>query len=85
MKFATLQSPGKRDGVLCLVSKDLKQAIYTSPIAQILQEVLDNWATLEAPLKEMAEKLEKGASERIFPFDLKIKGGRFSYIIAELN
>lgn len=72
MKLATLYSPHSRDGVLCLVSRDLNWAVYTSPIAQTLQEALEKWDKVEAQLREQAELLEKRLLKHAFQLDLKL-------------
>ncbi len=58
MKLATLSAPHTRDGILCVVSRDLKWAVYASPIAQPLQEALEKWQKVEKPLSELAQQLE---------------------------
>ncbi|WP_102796504.1 fumarylacetoacetate hydrolase family protein [Bowmanella denitrificans] len=58
MKLASLKSG--RDGKLVLVSKDLSRMLSVSDIAPTLQFALDNWAELEAPLRERYQALEQG-------------------------
>lgn len=58
MKLASLRSG--RDGKLVLVSKDLSRMLSVSDIAPTLQFALDNWAELEAPLRERYQALEQG-------------------------
>lgn len=71
MKLATLKSPQHRDGVLCIVSRDLSKAVFGSPIAQTLQEALDNWELVEKPLREQAQMLEEGKLKHAFELNLK--------------
>lgn len=72
MKLATLKSPHSRDGVLCVVSRDLNWAVYASPIAQTLQEALEKWVKTELPLRELAQQLEEGKLKHAFKLDLEI-------------
>lgn len=71
MKLATIGAPHKKDGILCLVSRDLKWAVYASPVAQTLQEALDNWQQLENPLREIAAQLEEGKLKHAFKLPLQ--------------
>ncbi len=57
MKLATLKN-GTRDGVLVVVSRDLKWCMPVAHIAPTLQTALDHWAEVEARLKDVAENLE---------------------------
>lgn len=70
MKLASLKSPNQRDGILCLVNRELTRAVYASPIVQTLQEALDQWSEVESSLIEESEKLEKGLLKRAFDLDL---------------
>jgi fumarylacetoacetate (FAA) hydrolase len=58
MKLATLEGPG-RDGRLVVVSADLTRAVEVPRIAPTLQAALDDWAALEAALRQVAERLER--------------------------
>lgn len=51
MKFATYKND-TRDGQLMLVSRDLTKTCPVSDIAATMQQALDNWAELEAPLQQ---------------------------------
>ncbi|MCX7115853.1 MAG: fumarylacetoacetate hydrolase family protein [Gammaproteobacteria bacterium] len=70
MKLATLSAPNHRDGILCIVTSDLKRAVYASPIVQTLQQALDQWERVEPLLKAEAEKLENNQLSRAFDLDL---------------
>ena len=59
MKLATLAN-GTRDGRLVVVSRDHARAAPAQAIAATLQDALDRWADVEAPLRERAARLEKG-------------------------
>lgn len=67
MKLVTL-SDGSRDGQLGLVSKDLRRAITATTIAKTLQDALDRWNEVEAPLRVLASELEAGELADAFPF-----------------
>ena len=59
MKLATLNN-GKRDGQLVIVSKDLTSYVPASPIADTLQEAIDEWDTLSPKLQNLYEELNAG-------------------------
>ncbi|OGV26127.1 MAG: 2-keto-4-pentenoate hydratase [Legionellales bacterium RIFCSPHIGHO2_12_FULL_37_14] len=71
MKFATLKSLTNRDGMLCLVDKKLKFAVHASPIAQTLQEALENWSKVAKPLQELATQLEAKELSNAFPINMQ--------------
>jgi len=56
MKLATLKSGG-RDGTLVVVSRDLAHARPVPDIAPTLQQALDRWAEVEAPLRAAYDNL----------------------------
>ncbi len=68
MKFATYKN-AQRDGELMLVSRDLTRAVSAEPVAQTLQQFIDNWDALEAQMQSRYEQLNKGeiASEAFEP------------------
>ncbi|MBL52618.1 MAG: 2-keto-4-pentenoate hydratase [Alteromonadaceae bacterium] len=68
MKFATYKN-AQRDGELMLVSRDLTRAVSAAPVAQTLQQFIDNWEVLEAQMQSRYEQLNKGdiASEAFDP------------------
>ncbi|KQS03771.1 fumarylacetoacetate hydrolase [Sphingomonas sp. Leaf357] len=59
MKLATLDD-GTRDGRLFLVSRDHARAASADGIAATLQEALERWSVVEAPLRARAVALESG-------------------------
>jgi fumarylacetoacetate (FAA) hydrolase len=59
MKLATLPAAG-RDGALAVVSRDGTRAASAAAIATTLQDALDRWAEVEAPLRALADDLEAG-------------------------
>jgi fumarylacetoacetate (FAA) hydrolase len=58
VKLASLRN-GSRDGQLVVVSRDLTRAVVAEDIAATLQAALDNWSASEAPLRRLAEGLER--------------------------
>ncbi len=58
MKLASLK--GGRDGRLVVVSNDLTRSADASAVAPTLQAALDDWATAEPQLREIAATLESG-------------------------
>ena len=62
MKFATYKN-AQRDGELMLVSRDLTRAVSAAPVAQTLQQFIDNWDALEAQMQSRYEKLNNGEIE----------------------
>ncbi|MEC8227180.1 MAG: fumarylacetoacetate hydrolase family protein, partial [Pseudomonadota bacterium] len=62
MKFATYKN-AQRDGELMLVSRDLTRAVSAAPVAQTLQQFIDNWDALEAQMQSRYEKLNSGEIE----------------------
>lgn len=59
MKLATLYN-GSRDGHLVIVSRDHSRAVSADGIAATMQDALDRWSEVEAPLRAVAERLERG-------------------------
>ncbi len=56
MKLATRKN-GSRDGELLVVSQDLSTAVSAAPIANTLQQVLDDWHNLTPSLKTLYNDL----------------------------
>ncbi|MEG3124189.1 fumarylacetoacetate hydrolase family protein [Sphingomonas sp. GB1N7] len=59
MKLATMAN-GTRDGLLVLVSRDHARAVPAKGIATTLQDALERWSEVEAPLRARADALERG-------------------------
>jgi fumarylacetoacetate (FAA) hydrolase len=59
LKLATLDN-GARDGCLAVVSRDHSCAASAEDIAATLQDALDRWSEVEAPLRSLAKRLEGG-------------------------
>lgn len=67
MKLASLNNDTK-DGLLVVVSKDLKTCIDVPELAGTLQSALDHWAEVVRPLEIIYEKLNAGDLQRAQPF-----------------
>ncbi len=67
MKLATLND-GSRDGRLVLVSRDHARAAPAQGIAGTLQQALDHWVDVEAPLRALAAQLEAGELAQALDF-----------------
>ena len=59
MKLATYKNDS-RDGQLMLVSRDLTLTCSAAPVAQTMQQLLDNWDALAEPLNARYQALCKG-------------------------
>ncbi len=68
MKLATLKTVG-RDGVLIVVSHDLKTAVVASAIAPSLQSVLEDWPYKGQKLAHLSATLNAGKAADAFRFD----------------
>jgi fumarylacetoacetate (FAA) hydrolase len=68
MKLATLKTVG-RDGVLVVVSHDLKTAVVASAIAPSLQSVLEDWSHKAPKLAHLSATLNAGKAADAFHFD----------------
>ena len=71
MKLSTLKN-GTRDGMLVVVSRDLKSYVEVHSIAPTLQFALDYWRIKEPILKEIYKKLNDNELEDIKIFDEKL-------------
>ena len=69
MKLATIKD-GSRDGQLAVVSSNLKQAHFASPITHTMQGALDDWAFIEPQLTDLSDALNQGRSR--YPFDFNV-------------
>ena len=68
MKLGTLKD-GTRDGVLVVVSKDLKRAVPADHIAPTLQDALDDWDYCAPQLATLYADLNRAPSPRAFTPD----------------
>lgn len=68
MKLATLKSQN-RDGTLVVVSQDLTKAVAVPEIAPTMQFALENWATCEAALDDVYDRLTDGNIPDALAFD----------------
>src|SRR4249920_787954 len=69
MKLATLRAPPGRDGVLVVVSRDLKAGVVASAIAPSLQSVLEDWPHTAPKLAQLSATLNAGKASDAFRFD----------------
>lgn len=67
MKLATLKD-GSRDGQLIVVSRDLKTAAIADGIADVLQDVLDDWPFYAPQLQSLYDALNQGRARNSFDF-----------------
>lgn len=68
MKLATLKD-GSRDGMLAVVSRDLKTASVADGIAPTLQRALDDWNFIAPQLHDLYTELNQGKARRGFEFN----------------
>jgi len=68
MKLASLKTTG-RDGVLIVVSHDLKRAVVASAIAPTLQSLLEDWQHKAPKLAHLSATLNADKAADAFPFD----------------
>ncbi|MDF7776078.1 fumarylacetoacetate hydrolase family protein [Sphingomonas sp. AOB5] len=68
MKLATLKSDG-RDGRLVVVARDLTRAVSADGIAATMQDALERWSEVEAPLRALFNRLQADEAEGAFDFD----------------
>jgi len=71
MKLASLKTGG-RDGTLVVVSRDLSRCCPVPHIARTLQAALDDWDTLEAPLRQAAAALEADTQADARQFESRV-------------
>ncbi len=67
MKLASLNQG--RDGVLLVVSRDLRHAVKVPQIAATLQAALDDWAIKRPQLQAIYQRLNDGLCEDAFVFE----------------
>ena len=67
MKLASLNQG--RDGVLVVVSRDLRRATKVPAIAATMQAALDHWAVSKPKLEAVYQRLNDGLEQGAFAFD----------------
>jgi len=67
MRLATLREEG-RDGALLVVAHDGVRAVRAAPVADTLQQALDEWDAVAPRLRALAQALESGQAPA-FSFD----------------
>ena len=68
MKLATYKD-GSRDGLLVVVSRDLRQACHATQTASRLQQALDDWNFISPQLEDCYRQLNAGRVPHAFAFD----------------
>ncbi|MBE8222285.1 MAG: fumarylacetoacetate hydrolase family protein [Bdellovibrionales bacterium] len=68
MKLATIKSSSK-DGKLIVVSKDNKNAVEATDIANNLRQAIEDWTTTSPKLKSLYQKLNSGQLDNSFKLD----------------
>jgi fumarylacetoacetate (FAA) hydrolase len=68
VKLATLKGR-TRDGVLLVVSRDLRQAVVAEQIASTMIDALERWAEVEPELSRLYDELNAGRVARAFALD----------------
>ena len=68
MKLATLATSSP-DGALVVVSRDLSRAAPAMSVAPTLQDALERWDTVIAPLRSLADAVEDRTAAGLIPFD----------------
>jgi fumarylacetoacetate (FAA) hydrolase len=66
MKLATVPN-GRRDGQLVVVSRGLDRCLVADGIAATLQEAIERWSEVEAPLRRLSQRVEAGEGEAFDP------------------
>lgn len=69
MKLASLKEGG-RDGSLIVVNRELTQAVRAGAIAATLQQAIERWAEVQAPLQALSEALQAGRCAEAFALDV---------------
>jgi fumarylacetoacetate (FAA) hydrolase len=69
MKLATLQG-GSMDGMLLVVSKDLKRAVVAASVAPTLQQALESWPVSEPKLRALSAHLDGGNAAGAFALEM---------------
>jgi len=69
VKLASLKEGG-RDGSLIVVNRELTQAVRAGAIAATLQQAIERWAEVQAPLQALSEALQAGRCAEAFALDV---------------
>jgi fumarylacetoacetate (FAA) hydrolase len=69
MKLATMRD-GSADGRLLVVSRDLRQAVHAAAVVKCLREAIENWESVEARLRQIADSLDRGEASGAFELPL---------------
>lgn len=68
MKLASLKG-ASRDGILIVVNRGLTHAVRVPHIAQTMQEAIERWDSVRAPLQEVSDQLNRNEAVGAFPVD----------------
>ena len=68
MKLATLKGR-TRDGVLLVVSRDLRKAVVAQSIASTMIDALERWAEVEPKLRRLYDDLNASRAAEVFALD----------------
>lgn len=71
MKLGSLKSTQKRDGILCVVNRELTQAVKVDHIVPSLREALEDWDLYQPKLQIAFDELQNGNSKESFAVHLK--------------
>jgi fumarylacetoacetate (FAA) hydrolase len=69
MKLASLKRGG-RDGILAVVSRDLRTAVEVPDIARTMREAIEDWVRSVPALRAVYDALNRGEAASLRPFDL---------------
>jgi len=69
MKLASIRDG--RDGLLIVVSSDLKKAVFAGAVANTMQAALDRWSEVSGRLNTLYERLNAGLVPEAFALDLE--------------
>lgn len=71
MKLASIKSSTSRDGILCVVNKQLTTAVFVPHIAPTMQYALDNWDKVALELNKVYQQLNEADMADSFAFEPK--------------
>jgi fumarylacetoacetate (FAA) hydrolase len=71
MKLASLKSESLRDGILCVVNKQLTKGLRVPEIAATMQYALDHWQAVAPQLEIKYQELNERSIYNAFDFDPK--------------
>lgn len=63
MKFGSLRSTKSKDGELCLISRDLKNAVNVSHLCPSLRQAIEDWDQWKNEFQSIYQKLNSNSSD----------------------